>query len=295
MLFDPRFVLDHPLLLLAGLAIVLIGKPLAALIIVEIIGYPLRTALAVAVGLAQVGEFSFILADLGRKHGLLDEVGNNLIVACAIVSITINPLLFRAIDPIERRVVAHPALARILNWRAARRQDDINAETSRDIARSDTPLAVIVGYGPVGQTVDEILRKTGLETLVIDLNMDTITRLQKEKRLALYGDAYNVEIMHEAFPRATHLVITLSHSINRNPLIAAAKLINPNIKIIVRARYLSDREDLERYGADQACFEEAEAAVALAKLVLFDRGADPDAVRRETIRIRQALHDAATT
>jgi monovalent cation:H+ antiporter-2, CPA2 family len=116
--------------------------------------------------------------------------------------------------------------------------------------------------------------------------------LNKDHRLALYGDAYNPEIMHEAFPRATHLVITLPHKTNRNPLIATAKLINPEIKIFVRARYLAERAELEQYGADEACFEEAEAAVALAKLVLFDRGADADTVRRETTRIRQSLQDA---
>ena len=93
--------------------------------------------------------------------------------------------------------------------------------------------------------------------------------------------------MHQALPRATHLIITLPHSQNRNPLIAAAKLINPDIKVFVRARYIAERPDLEQVGADGAVYEEAEAAVALSRLVLFHRGADADVVRRESIRIRQ--------
>jgi CPA2 family monovalent cation:H+ antiporter-2 len=152
---------------------------------------------------------------------------------------------------------------------------------------SNAAVAVIVGYGPVGRTVEGILREGGLETVVVDQNMDTVQALRKGGHHALYGDAFNIEVMHQALPRATHLVISLPHSQNRNPLIAAAKLINPGIKVFVRARYIAEREDLEQVGADGAVYEEAEAAVALSRLVLFDRGADADAVRRESIRIRQ--------
>src|SRR5215207_448709 len=93
--------------------------------------------------------------------------------------------------------------------------------------------------------------------------------------------------MHHALARASHLVISLPHSANRGALIAAAKLINPDMKVFVRARYIREREELEQVGADGAIYEEAEAAAALARLVLFDRGLDADAVRRETTRIRQ--------
>jgi CPA2 family monovalent cation:H+ antiporter-2 len=122
---------------------------------------------------------------------------------------------------------------------------------------------------------------------VVDLNMDTIESLTREDRAAIYGDAFNIEVMHQALARATHLLITLPHSANREALIATAKLINPDMKIFVRARYLRERPDLESAGADGIVFEEAEAAVALARLVLFDRGADTDTIRRETTRIRQ--------
>jgi len=116
-----------------------------------------------------------------------------------------------------------------------------------------------------------------------------VEALTKQGRAAIFGDAYNIEVMHQALPNATHLVITLPHSANRGPLIAAAKLINPAIKVFVRARYVAERAELEQTGADAACFEEAEVAVALARLVLTDRGAARDAIRRETLRIRRQL------
>jgi CPA2 family monovalent cation:H+ antiporter-2 len=289
MLFDPKFILREPGLLAAGLAIVMVGKPLAALAIVAVIGYPARTGLIVALGLAQIGEFSFILAELGRHHGLMNESGHNVLVACALVSITLNPLLFRALSPIENTLKRWPALWRLLNRRTLRRERLMNEQAGAAIEASNKPVAVIVGYGPVGKTMDAIVRKDGLETVVVDLNMDTIQTLKAEGRLALYGDAFNVEVMHQALARATHLIITLPHSTNRTPLIAAAKLINPEIKVFVRARYLAERDELAQVGADAAVYEEAEAAVALSRLVLFDQGADGEAVRRETTRIRQAF------
>jgi CPA2 family monovalent cation:H+ antiporter-2 len=287
MLFDPGFLVREPLLVAAGLAIVMVGKPLAALLIVALIGYPARTGLTVALGLAQIGEFSFILSELGRSHGLMGEAGHNVLVATALVSITLNPLLFRSMGTIETALKRWPALWRLLNRGALRREESMNEQAGRDIEASDKPLAVIVGYGPVGRTVDGILREGGVETVVVDLNMDTVQALKADGRLALYGDAFNIEVMHQALPRATHLLITLPHSANRNPLIAAAKLIRPDIKVFVRARYIAERDELAQVGADGAVFEEAEAAVALSRLVLFDRGADAETVRRETTRIRQ--------
>ena len=289
MLFDPSFLIEEPGLLAAGLAVVMIGKPIAALVIVAVIGYPLRTGLTVALALAQIGEFSFILSDLGRAYGLVNDTGHNLLVACAIVSITLNPILFRALVPLERAIMARPKLRRILNRKTAQREAQMNAKAGELLGRSEEPVAVVLGYGPVGRTVDRILRERGLETVVVDLNMDTIQSLTREGRAAIYGDAYNIEVMAPALERATHLVVTLPHAVNRNPLIVAAKLINPEIKVLVRAHYIGEQAELMQAGADAACYEEAEAAVALSRLVLADRGADDETIRREAGEIRKQL------
>ncbi|MGH7213726.1 MAG: cation:proton antiporter, partial [Tepidisphaeraceae bacterium] len=142
MLFDPTFVVREPGLVLAGLGIVMIGKPLAALVIVAVIGYPLRTGLTVALGLAQIGEFSFILSEVSRHHGLMNDAGHNVIVACAIVSISINPFLFRVIPSLEAAIKRRPVLWRLLNRRASRREGQLNAKAVEVIERSDEPLAV---------------------------------------------------------------------------------------------------------------------------------------------------------
>ena len=295
MLFRPQFVMEQPLLLLAGLGIVMIGKPLAALVIVGVLGYPVRVAMTVAVGLAQIGEFSFILSQLGKDHGLVKEEGHNLLVACAIISITVNPLLFKGIPAMERWLQTQPFLWRLLTARSSRRQGQMSERAGELLEKSSEPVAVIVGYGPVGRTVDELLRRDKLETVVVDMNMDTVQALTKGGRAAIFGDAFNIEVMHQALARATHLVITLPHAQNRSPLIAAAKLINPGMKVFVRARYIREREELEQAGADGAIYEEAEAAAALARLVLFDRGVDEAAVRKETTRIRQSFTRAMTS
>lgn len=289
MLFDPMFIVREPLLLLAALGVVMIGKPLAALVIVAAIGYPLRTGLTVALALAQIGEFSFILSDLGRAHGLLGESGHNVLVATAIFSITVNPMLFKLIGPLEQFILRTPMLAKLLNRRSKKREHELNQRAGELLETGSTPVAVILGYGPVGRSVDAILRERKVETVIVDLNMDTIQELTRNGRAAIYGDAYNIEVMYQALPRATHLIITLPHSTNRNPLIASAKLINPAIKVFVRARYLSEKTELLQVGADAACFEEAEAAVALAKLVMTEAGEDDAAIRKESAKIRREI------
>jgi CPA2 family monovalent cation:H+ antiporter-2 len=290
MMFDPHFLVEHFPMLLAGLAVILIVNPLVAMTIVAIVGYPVRTALTVALGLTQIGEFSFILSQLGKDHGLLNDTAHSLLVACSIVTITFNPLLFRTIPAIERFLQRWPALWHFLNRGAQARSGDMNRRAGELLESSAQPVAVIVGYGPVGRTIDDILRKGNLETVIVDLNMDTVQSLTKAGRAAIFGDAFNIEVMHQALARATHLIITLPHSTNRNPLIAATKLINPAIKIFVRAHYIDERAELIQAGADAACYEEAEAAVALARLVMCDHGADDDTVRRETLRIRQQFN-----
>ncbi len=294
MLFDPGFLLREPALVLAALAVVLVGKPLTAVAVVATLGYSARTALVVAIGLAQVGEFSFILGDLARDHGLLPAAGPNVLVACALVSISLNPLLFRMLDPGERWLRRRPRLWRLLNARAERWGDAMNAGTARAVKAGKGPLAVIVGYGPVGQSVDRALRESGLDTVVIDLNIDTVSARAREGRLALYGDASHPDVLKQAgIARAAYLLVTLPHSVNRGPLIAAARNLNAACRIFVRARYLRERPELEQAGATGAAFEEVEAAVALTERLLRDMGQDAATVARESERIRKefALQD----
>jgi K+:H+ antiporter len=287
MLFDPAFVVREPALVLSALAVVMVGKPLVALAVVAVLGYPTRTALVAALGLAQVGEFSFILAGLAQHHRLLPGEGYNAIVACAIVSIAASSFVFRALEPLEALVRRRRWLSRLVEGRAESRRRRVNAVALPAIADRPGPLAVVVGYGPVGRTVDRLIREAGIGTVVIDLSLEAVAEIGGEGRLALYGDASHPDILREAgIARASHLVITLPHSLNRGPMIIAARKANPACRILVRARYLRERAELEQAGADVACFEEAEAAGALAERVLRDLGRDEKQARAEGERIR---------
>jgi len=138
--------------------------------------------------------------------------------------------------------------------------------------------------------VERLARQAGLDTLVIDMNPDTVRALTDQGRLALYGDASLPDILKQAgVDRASHLLVTLPHSLNRVPLIMAARELNPSLRILVRARYLLERRELEQAGASAACFEETEAAVALAELLLRDLQKDEETIRRESAHIRNAL------
>ncbi len=287
MLFDPAILLRQPLLLVAALVVVLVGKPLAALAVVALLGYSTRTALVVALGLAQVGEFSFILGDLARHYGLLSDTGFSLLVACALVSISLNPILFASLDRIEAWLRRRDTLWRALNA-GTRRHEAANATTAAALASASPPLAVVVGYGPVGRAVDEALRQAGTRTVVVDLNMDTVARLNARGRHAIFGDASQPGILEQAgLARASHLVVTLPHSVNRTPMIAAARQLNPTCRILVRARYLRERAELEQVGTTAECFEEVEAAVALTSLVLADLGKDKTAIEEHAQRVRR--------
>ncbi|MFO0875474.1 MAG: cation:proton antiporter [Phycisphaerales bacterium] len=286
MLFEPAFVVESPLVIVAALGIILVAKPVTALLIVAVLGHPVRTGLTVALGLAQIGEFSFILSELARRHQLMPESGHNAIVASAIISITLNPLLFRALPRVETWLRGRRRLWSALNVRAERRARTINAAARASVAQRDdgsARLAVVVGFGPVGRSVHRLLRGAGLATVVVDMNLETVLRLAAEGQDAIFGDASNESILEQAgVRRASHVVLTLPNASDRAAVVVAARNLNPSARILVRARYLRERGDLERAGATAAVFEEAEAADALARLVLADaavRDAAPPAAQ----------------
>ncbi|MGD9721910.1 MAG: cation:proton antiporter [Pirellulales bacterium] len=293
MLFDPAFIFQQPVMILAALAIILIAKPLAALAIVALLGHSVRTALTVALGLAQIGEFSFILSELAGRHGLMPEAGHNVLVAAAIISITLNPLLFRSLVPIEQWLQRHPRLWNLVNGRAERRVREINAATRDDLAHrvgNGERLAIVVGFGPVGRSVHGLLSEAGLTTVVIDMNMETIAELNAQGQPAIFGDASHEAILEQAGMRhATHLVLTLPQSGARVAVVAAARDLNARARVFVRAHYLRERGDLEQAGATAVVFEEAEAAVALARLVLAGTGAQRDVVEHKLRDLRLQL------
>jgi CPA2 family monovalent cation:H+ antiporter-2 len=295
MLFDPMVIVERPIFLAVLLAIVLIAKPLTAMAIVWGLRYSFRNALTVGIALAQVGEFSFLLATEAIDHKLMSEEGRSLLVATAMISITLNPLIFRLIEPTERWLRSKPALWKKLGSRAEAGGLRLNEAMAVRVATSDgaddaKTRAVIVGYGPVGQTAARILRGFGVETVVVDLNIDTIRELANNGELGVYGDSTRHDILEAAgIKDAKYLLVTVPDVLVRTLVIITAKEINSELKVFARARYLKERAWLEEVGATQICIEEAETAVGLAKLLLSEVGADPERVAAEVLRIQREL------
>lgn len=293
MLFDPTILVSQPLMMLATMGIILLIKSISALILVAMMGHSVRTGLTVALGLAQIGEFSFILSNVSHEYGLMPDEGNSLLVGGAILSITINPLLYRCSRGIENWLRRHPRLWRMLNTRAERRVQVANDVSMAQISTYDkdaNKLAIVIGYGPVGRAVDRLLRDAGMDTVVIDMNMDTITELHDQRHIAIFGDAAREAILEQAgVKHASHLVLTLPMATGRTAIVSIARNLNPKLRILVRAHYLREREYLEQAGATAAVFEEGEAAVALARLVLVDTGASKESVEHAVRDIRTRL------
>ncbi len=292
MLFDPDVILTEPYLLLGLLTLVLVAKPVTALVIVLTMRYSIRTALTVAVGLAQIGEFSFILAEEALGLGLLSAEGQSLLIACALFSITLNPLLFRTITPIEKWLRSNERI-----WKIAGRSEykgaemNIEAESKlKEIAKGKGPkqLAVVVGYGPVGQTASRILREFDMETVVVDLNIDVVRHLSDSGQLAIYGDASRHDILEAAgILNARYLLVTMPDLLTRTGVIIAARELNPELRVFVRARYIQERAWLEEVGATDICTDEAESARGLARLLLREVGANEARIEKEMLIIQE--------
>ena len=274
MLFDPMFLIQEPWLVLAALIIVLVVKPITAILVVSGLGYSVRTALTVATGLAQVGEFSFILAHAGQSLGLISQSVYNILVACALVSIALNPWIVRKVPTLEESLQQHEFLWKILTYRAEKR-----AQALRDAAQSEVDLekladpttAVVVGFGPTGQKAVNVLKKKDVVPVVIEMNVDTVDNLDGRGKLTIYGDSTKKDILLAAgIESAQYLIITIPSVAATAATALCAKEINPDIRIFARARFLSDGELLDQVGVNIIAFEEEEVGITLAKRLLED-------------------------
>lgn len=288
MMFQPAELLAAPWLSLATLGIVLIGKPLAALAIVVGLGYPLRIALAVALALSQIGEFSFILAAQGKELHILPDAAGNALVVSALVSISLNPLLYRLIDPLESWLRRSPRIRAWLHAQTRRRM-----ERAAVIAQPE-PLgdrtAIVVGYGPVGRTLARLLRANDIEPTIIDLNLETVHRLRREGWKAVYGDASHQETLREAgLDRAVAVFLSSAGMSVCEAAIRLIKTMSPRTQVVVRSNYLKEIADLERAGADAVVSSEGEVALTMTERLLRQLGASPEQIERERERVQTDL------
>ncbi|QEH32455.1 Inner membrane protein YbaL [Aquisphaera giovannonii] len=292
MLFRPKFLLESPGLVAWTVAVVMLAKPLAAFAVVAPFGLPLRTAVSVSLVAGQIGEFSFILATVGEHLGVIDERARNAIVAAAIASIAANPLIYRLVDPMTRllgRMLKRPAPDGVPTRLGAE-----GAAGDRD-GEVDGPSgarfrSVIVGYGPVGRTLARLLRENRVEPVIVELNVETVRRLNADGTTAIYGDAARRETLESAgVPDAVALVIGSSTMQGTAETIRHARELNPSILIFARSAYLREVEGLREAGADVVFSGEGEVALSMTESLLRHLRATPEQVDRERARIRAEL------
>ncbi len=262
MLFDPDILREMPLQVLTVVAIVLIGKSLAALLIVLWFRYPLRAALTVAASLAQIGEFSFILAAMGVSMGVLPPQAQSLILAGALLSITLNPLAFATIDPVERFLRGRPRLAAFLTRLQRLPDEPVVPVSLRD-------HVVLAGYGRVGRSIATRLAQSGIPYVVIEQNRQALRDLEGTAIPFVFGDATNEAVLTRTRPeRARMLILATPDVLQAERVLKLARAANPSIDSAVRTHSEAELAFIRRHGVGLALMGEQELAAGLARYVL---------------------------
>ena len=257
MLFNPMIVLERPLELLATFAVIVGGNALITWAISRVLGKPNSTALLLAVSLSQIGEFSFILTGLGVSLGLLPKEGQDLVLAGALMSIIVNPLLFALLDRKARREAR--------SVEAASAQRDALAPVPADIADH----AIVVGYGRVGSELTRLLVGHRVPVVVIDAETHLIERARGDGHPAVRGNAVNPRVLAEAHPAtATTAMVAIPNALEAGEIIAALRAANPALSILARGHSDAEVRHLLEHGADAAVMAERELAHSLAEMVL---------------------------
>jgi CPA2 family monovalent cation:H+ antiporter-2 len=265
MLFEPEVLVHQPLHVLAVVAIIVLGKSLAAFILVLGFRYPLNTALTVSASLAQIGEFSFILAGLGVSLGLLPTEGYSLVLAGALISIALNPLVFRAIEPAQTWIRSRSSLARLLE-----RPDDPLAELPMtvDPARL-TGHVLLVGYGRVGRRLGEALSAREVPIVVAEQNRELVESLRKRGIPAVSGDATEPAVLIQAHvARARLLAIAVPDAFLALRMMEIARALNPGIETVAYVHSEDEAALLQKQKIGRVFMDEHELASGMTRHVL---------------------------
>ena len=265
MLFQPSILIDKPMSVLAVVAVIVVGKSIAAMAITLAFRYPLNTALVVAASLAQIGEFSFILAGLGVALGILPAEGMSLILAGALISIAINPLLFSAIHPFKKWLVGLSDLASNLEKRT-----DLFAELPMSTERKYLEgQVVLVGYGRVGRRIAQELTVHDIPFVVAEQNREVVERLRKEGVPAVSGNAAEPSVLIQAhIANASMLVVATPDTIDVRKMVDTAKALKPEIRIVLRTHSEDESELLQKDNLGTVFYGEEELANGMSQFVV---------------------------
>jgi monovalent cation:H+ antiporter-2, CPA2 family len=275
MLFDPQVLVDRPLEVLAVVAIIVLGSPLTTALLMLLFGYPLNSALTVAAGLAQIGEFSFILVGLGVTLGLLPTEGRDLVLAGALLSITLNPLAFAGIQPIVAWLNRRPRLHARID--ASMRPQLIAAPGKSNGLRGH---AVLIGYGRVGGAIGPVLTQHGFPLVVIERDRRVVDDLRAKGVPIVYGDASASGVLAAAgVAFARLLVVTTPDGFQARRILEVARAANATIDIVVRTHSYSELEHLQRERVGHVVMGEREIAMSMLEYSLRSLGVPKDRAR----------------
>ncbi|MBT2302742.1 Kef family K(+) transporter [Variovorax paradoxus] len=265
MLFNPAVLIERPLQVLAVVGVIVLGKSVAACVLVLLFRYPLSTALTVSASLAQIGEFSFILAALGVSLGLLPAEGQSLLLAGALISIATNPLWFSLIGPLQRWLHARSSFARSL----ALRDDPLAELPVSTEAKYLSRQVVLVGYGRVGRRIAAELAAHDLPFVVAEQNRELVEKLRAEGMAAVWGDAADPAVLIQAHvARASVLVVAVADAMNVRQMIETARTLNPAIQTVIRSHNEDEARLLAQEVETTVFLGEHELAQSMARAVL---------------------------
>jgi monovalent cation:H+ antiporter-2, CPA2 family len=270
MLFDPSILIKQPYQVLAVVGIIVVGKSLAAVAIVLALRYPLNTALTVAASLAQIGEFSFILAGLGVSLGLLSQDAMSLVLAGALISIALNPLVFASIKPFANWVVNKSDVARRLSQRIDP-YGELPMTTERKFLEGQV---VLVGYGRVGKRIAMSLEASSIPFVVAEQNRELVEKLRKKGQPAVSGNAADPMVLIQAhIANAAMLIIATPDSMDIRKIVDIAKQLKPDIEVVIRTHHEDEYQRLQKEVGDTVFFGEEELAKGMSAHVLkrFER------------------------
>ena len=256
MLFDPSILIEHPWQVLATTGIILFGKSLAAFVIVRAFGHSNGTALTISASLAQIGEFAFIIAGLGVSLKILSPTGQALVLAGALISIMLNPMIFMLLDRWEAK---HKRLE------PAAIVPEMPPGPSLDL----TDHAIVIGYGRVGSALAQVLHERGVPVIVIDDNEQHVERAHAAGIPAIRGSAAADLVLAEAHPEKARIaILAIPQPLEAGETLAKLRAINPSLTLLARAHSDAEVKHLLEHGADGAVLAERELAYSLAEMVM---------------------------
>src|SRR5687767_6291668 len=284
MLVNPGYLLNNVGVILALTGLIVIGKPLVTLLLGFLFPWPARTTLVLAAGLSQIGEFSFILGQEGVELGLLDQNQYSLILAGALLSITINPVMFRLISPVENWLQRLPTVWKLFDRHALSMTTWLDEEISGHV--------VIVGYGRVGRHIANLLSLLEIPNLVVDSDAERVQGLDGRGIPALFGDASNSEVLkHVGLAHARALIVAGPDEATSALVVAAARDLAPDLPIIARAISEEGITQLANLGAQHVIHPELEGGLEIVRHTLLQLGLSPQEIHRYMDAVREDHYD----